>query len=158
MRKYNVSANLVRIIKQLYDKATSAVQRYDSIGEWFRTGVGVRQVCLRSLSLSIFFSNRSCLMRRKNIIGRLISIGGRNITNLRFPDDIDVLAEQEQELEALVESLYKSCTRYKIEISAERIRLMTNSANGIQREIKIKGQKQAGHCNKLQVSWSSHFR
>ena len=28
-----------------------------------------------------------------------------------------------------------------MEISAEEIKLMTNSANGIQREIKLKGQK-----------------
>ena len=44
-------------------------------------------------------------------------------------------------LEALVESLDKTCTRYKMEISAEKTKLMTNSANGIQREIKVKGQK-----------------
>ena len=43
MRKYNISANLVRTIEQLYDKATSAVQMNGSIGEWFRTTVGVRQ-------------------------------------------------------------------------------------------------------------------
>ena len=60
------------------------------------------------------------------------------ITNLRFADEI---AEEEQELEALVESLDKTCTRYKMEISAEKTKLMTNSANGIQREIKVKGQK-----------------
>ena len=36
-----------------------------------------------------------------------VSIRGRNITNLRFADDIDALAEEEQELEALVESLNK---------------------------------------------------
>ena len=70
-----------------------------------------------------------------------VSIGGRNITNLRFADDIDTLAEEQQELEALVESLDKTCTRYKMEISAEKTKPMTNSANGIQREIKVKGQK-----------------
>ena len=70
-----------------------------------------------------------------------VSIGGRNITNLRFADDTDALAEEEQELEALVESLDKTCTRYKMEISAEKTKLMANSANGIQREIKVKGQK-----------------
>ena len=43
-----------------------------------------------------------------------VSIGVRNITNLRFADDIDALAKEEQELEALVESLNKTCTRYKI--------------------------------------------
>ena len=60
---------------------------------------------------------------------------------MRFADDIDALAEEEQELEALVESLDKTCTKYKMEISAEETKLMTNSANGIQREIKVKGQK-----------------
>ena len=37
-----------------------------------------------------------------------VSIGGRTITNLRFADDINALAEEEQELEALVESLDKN--------------------------------------------------
>ena len=70
-----------------------------------------------------------------------VSIGGRNITKLRFADDIDALAEEEQGLEALEESLDKTCTRYRVEISAEKTKLMTNSANGIQRVIKVKGQK-----------------
>ena len=40
-----------------------------------------------------------------------VGIGGRNITFLRFADDIDALAEDEQELAAPVESLDKTCTR-----------------------------------------------
>ena len=68
-----------------------------------------------------------------------VSIGGRNITNLRFADDMD--AEEEQELETLVDSLDKTCTRYMMEISAEKTKLMTKSASGTQREIKVKGQK-----------------
>ena len=83
--------------------------------------------------------------------------GGRNITNLRFADDIDALAEEEQELEALVESIDKTCKRYKMEISAEKTKLVTNSVNGIQREIKVK-KAEAGHCKKLQVPGSSCFR
>ena len=94
-----------------------------------------------------------------------VSIGGRNIAYLWFADDIDALAEGEQELEALVESLVKictdidavaegeqelgdlveslvkTCTRYKKEVRSEKTNLMTNSANGIQTEIKVKGQK-----------------
>ena len=45
MKKYNISANLIRVIKHLYDKATSAVLFNSSIGDWFRTAVGVRQGC-----------------------------------------------------------------------------------------------------------------
>ena len=44
-------------------------------------------------------------------------------------------------LEALVESFDKTCTRYKMEIGAEKTRLMTNSANCSQREIRVKGLK-----------------
>ena len=84
------------------------------------------------------------------------SISGRNITNLLFADDTDALAEEEQEAEALNESLDKTCTRYQIEIGAEKAKLMTKSANGIQRD---KGKKaEAGHCNKLQLPLSSCFR
>ena len=70
-----------------------------------------------------------------------VSIDVRNITNLLFADDVDALAKEKHELEALVESLDKTCTRYKMVISAEKTKLMTNSADGIQREIKVKGQK-----------------
>ena len=58
MRKYNISANLVRTIEQLYDKATSAVQMNGSIGEWFRTTVGVRQECLLTPTLFNIFLER----------------------------------------------------------------------------------------------------
>ena len=70
-----------------------------------------------------------------------ISIGGRNISNLRFADDIAALAEEEQELEALVESLGKTCTRYEMEISTDKTKLMTKTADGTKRKIKVKGEK-----------------
>ena len=114
MRKYNISANLVRTIDQLYDKATSAVQMIGSIGEWFRTTVGVRQGCLLSPTLFNIFLERIMSDALEEHDGK-VSVGGRNITNLRFANDIDALAEEEQELEALVESLDKTCTRYKME-------------------------------------------
>ena len=46
-----ISANPVCTIGQLYDKATSPVQMNGSIGERFRTTVGVRQGCLLSPTL-----------------------------------------------------------------------------------------------------------
>ena len=127
MRMYYINANLVRTTEQLYDKATSAVQMNGSIGEWFRTTVGVRQGCLLSLTSSTFFFERIMSDALEEHVEK-VSIGGRNITNLRVADDIDALAEEEHELEDLEESLDKTCTRCKMEISAEKTKLMTNSA------------------------------
>ena len=46
MKKYNIGANLIRVIRNLYDKATGAVLFNSSIGDWFLTTVGARQGCL----------------------------------------------------------------------------------------------------------------
>ena len=43
MKKYNISTNLIQVIKNLYNRDTSAVLFNGSIGYWFRTTVGVRQ-------------------------------------------------------------------------------------------------------------------
>ena len=60
---------------------------------------------------------------------------------LLFTNDTDVLAEKVYELEGLAESLHNPCTRYNIEISAEKTKLMTKKANEIQKEINKKGFK-----------------
>ena len=70
-----------------------------------------------------------------------VSIGGRTITNLRFVDDIDGLAGEEEELAKLIECLDKAFTAYGMEIIAVKTKLMTNTTSGINTEIKVNGQK-----------------
>ena len=49
-----------------------------------------------------------------------LSLAGRKVTNLRFADDIDGLAGNEQELASLVERLDNTSQAYGMEISAEK--------------------------------------
>ena len=70
-----------------------------------------------------------------------VSIGGRTITNLRFADDNDGLAGQEQELAKLVNHLEEASTAYGMQISAEKTQLMTNTTNGISNDIAIDNKK-----------------
>ena len=70
-----------------------------------------------------------------------VSIGGRTIsTNLRFADDIDGLAGEDEEVAKLVERLDKASTAYSMEISAEKTKLMSKNTSGINTEIKVNGQ------------------
>ena len=140
MRKYNIGSELVRTIEHLYDNATSAVIFNSSIGDWFRTTVGVRQGCLLSPTLFNIFLERIMTDALGNHQGT-VSIGGRTITNLRFADDIDGLAGDEQHLANLVERLEKTSTSYGMEISAEKTKLMTNNTKGISKEVKVNGQR-----------------
>ena len=69
-----------------------------------------------------------------------VSIGGRPISNLRFADDIDAIAGNENELRDLVEKLDTAASNYGMEISAEKTKIMHNDSAGITNEIKVKGQ------------------
>ena len=97
MKKYNFSTNLIQVIKNLHNKATSAVLFNSSIGDWFRTTVGVRQGCLLSPTLFKIYLERIMTDALEDHEGT-VSIGGRTITNLRFADDIDGLAGEELSL------------------------------------------------------------
>ena len=66
-----------------------------------------------------------------------VSIGGRTITNLRFSDDMDGLAGEEEELAKLASR--QRSTAYGMEISAEKTKQMTNNACGINTEIRVSG-------------------
>ena len=91
MKKYNISTNLIQVIKNIYDKATSAVLFNSSIRDWFSTTVGARQGCLLSPTLFNIFLERIMTVALEDHEGT-VSIGGRTITNLCFADDIDGLA------------------------------------------------------------------
>ena len=58
MKKYNISTNVIRVIKNLYNKSTSAVLFNGSIGDWLRTTIGVRQGCILSPTLFNIFLER----------------------------------------------------------------------------------------------------
>ena len=61
------------------------------------------------------------------------------LPKFRFADDIVVNAEEEADL--LVNHLDTTITRYKMVIGPDKTKVMTNNPNGLQREIKIKGQR-----------------
>ena len=135
MKKYNRSTNLIQVIKNLYDKATSAVPFNNSIGDLLKTTIGVRQGCLLSLTLFNIFLERIMTGALEDHEGT-VSIGGRTITNLRFADDINGLAGGEEEMANLAERLDKASTAYGVDISSEKTKLMTNNTSGINTGIK----------------------
>ena len=125
MRLYYINNNLIRTKKYFYNKATSAVYRDNNIGEWFQTTIEVRKGCLLFPTLFNIFLEKIMADTLEDPEGT-VSIGGGTITNVRFADDIDSLAGQEQELVKLVNHFKEASTTYDMQISAEKIQLMTN--------------------------------
>ena len=140
MKLYNINANLIHVIEELYKNASSAVYFSNTIGEWFRTSVGVRQGCLLSPTLFNIFLERIMETALENHKGT-VSIGGRIITNLRFADDIDGLAGTEEELNNLVKGIDKACRAAGMEISAEKTKVMCNRKGGFTKGVDIREAK-----------------
>ena len=66
-----------------------------------------------------------------------ISIGGLSISNLRFADDIDLIAGNTQELQALMDKLSNNDSKYGMEISIEKSKLIINSNENQHADIYI---------------------
>ena len=81
--------------------------------------------------------------------GGTVSIVGRNITILRFADDIDGLVGREEELADLVEHLGKISTAFVMQINAEKTTLMTNNTNGFSTDIRV---------NREKLDWVNRFK
>ena len=115
--KFGINNDIIMMIKSLY--STSAVLLNNMAGPFFNTTVGLRQGCLLSPTLfNIFLEEMMSEIEIKHATS--ISVGGRPILNLKFADDIDLLAGSNAELQHLTDELAKSTSCYGMEISAEK--------------------------------------
>ena len=53
-----------------------------------------------------------------------ISIGGRKFNNLKFADDIDLIAGSESELQTITDALEKTSTAYGMEINHDKYKII----------------------------------
>ena len=124
-------------LQSLYENAMSAVLVQGATGEWFHTSVGVRQGCLLSPILFNIFLDDIMTHALDNYNGTIsMGGGGRQITNLRFADDIDGITGEENELTKLVHNLDTAAAKFGMEISAEKTKIMTNNGT-LQRDIRL---------------------
>ena len=107
MRSFNLEEGLIQLIAALYKNACSAVLINNQLGEFFRTTIGVRQGCLLSPVLFNIFLEK-IMQETLHDHHTSISIGGRPLCNLRFADDIDLMAGSNSELQNLTDKLSSS--------------------------------------------------
>ncbi len=140
LRNFKINEGIVEIVKALYERTSSAVLLNNQIGYSFPTTVGVRQGCLLSPILFNLFLEQIMLETLQDH-QTSISINGRAICNLRFADDIDLLAGSNQELQELTKKLVERAGAYAMEISTEKSKVMVNSIKDTTSNIIMRGHK-----------------
>jgi len=93
--------HLIDLLAILCRKQLAKVKVSGTLSEWFPVKKGVRQGCVLSPYL---FNILAEMVMRETLDGFQggLQIGGRMITNLRYADDIILLATSEAELQELV--------------------------------------------------------
>jgi len=140
LKKYNIDKSLINCIESLYRSAKSAVVMEDKLSSWFNTTTGVRQGCLLSpLLFNLFLEN--IMSEALETFKGTVSVGGRSISNLRFADDIDLMAGSRKELGELTSLLDKTCNDYGMEISTDKSKVMSMGTEATKPEIIVRGNK-----------------
>ena len=94
--------HLTCLFRNLYAGQEAAVRTGHGTTDRFQIGNGVHQGCILSACLFNFYAEY--IMRNTGLDEAQagIKIAGRNINNLRYADDTNLMAESEEELKSLL--------------------------------------------------------
>ncbi|GFS18668.1 retrovirus-related Pol polyprotein LINE-1 [Elysia marginata] len=83
---------------------------------------GVRQGCILYPSLFILYSEyllQEAISKKSGIL-----INGVNMNNIRYADDTVILAESEEQLQAMLDRIVDKCKEYGMEINPKKTKVM----------------------------------
>ena len=138
MKKHNIGVGLIKVIASLCDNNSNTVMSNTITLEWSQTTVVVGQGSTFSPCLFNIFLEEIMTATLENFSGT-VKIAGREVTTLRFADDIDLLAGSREELAGLASRLDSTVQKYGMEISAEKSKTMVTSRTTTEvSDVKIK--------------------
>ena len=94
--------HLIFLLRNLYAGQEATVRIGHGITDWLQIRKGVCQGCIFSPCLINFCAEYIMRNARLDEAQAGIKIAGRNINNLRYADDITLMAESEEELKSLL--------------------------------------------------------
>ena len=98
LKEMGIPDHLTCLLRNLYAGQEATVRTGHGTTDWFQIGKGVCQGCILSPCLFNFYAEYAGLEEAQ----AGIKIAGRNINNLRYADDITLMAESEEELKSLL--------------------------------------------------------
>ena len=94
--------HLTCLLRNLYAGQEATVRMGHGITDWFKIGKEVHQGCILSPCLFKLYAKHIMQNPMLDIAQAGIKIAGRNINNLRYADDITLMAESEEELKSFL--------------------------------------------------------
>ena len=157
MTEMGFSSHVVNLIRSLYSAQEATVRTESGDSEWFTIGQGVRQGCI--LSPYLFNVYAEYIMRNAlDGFSGEVSVGGRQLTNLRYADDTTLIARTAPELQNLIDRVKSTSEEYGLFLNVKK-KTKQNKGHDIWWQPKPTSEgRWRGHRGGqyIQLSWISH--
>ena len=113
-------------MRNLYVGQEATVRTGHATTDWFQIGKGVRHGCILSPCLFNFYEGYIIRNAGLEEAQAGIKTAGRNINNLRYADDITLMAESEEELKSLLMKVQEESEKVGLKFNIQKTKIMAS--------------------------------
>ena len=115
--------HLTCLLRNLYTGLEATVRIGHGTTDWFQIRKGVHQGCILSPCLFNFYAEYIMGNARLDEAQAGIKIAGRNINNLRYANDIILMARNEEELKSLLMQVKEKSGKAGLKLNIQKTKI-----------------------------------
>ena len=126
LKKMGIPDHLTCLLRNMYSSQEATVRTGHETTDCFQIGKGVLQCCI--LSSGLFNLYVEYTMRNAGLEEAQagIKIAEKNINNLRYTNDITLMAESEKELKSLLMRVKEESEKVSLKLNIQKTRIMAS--------------------------------
>ena len=117
---------LICLLRFLYAGQEATVRTGHATTDWFQIGKGVHQGCILVPCLFNLYAEYNMRNAGLEETQAGIKIAGRNINNLRHPDDTALMAKSEEELRSLLMKVKEESEKVGLKLNIQKMKIMAS--------------------------------
>ena len=127
LQDMGIPDHLTCLLRNLYAGQEATVRTGHGTRDWFQIGKGGHRGCILSPCLFNFYAKY--IMQNAGLDEALAGIktAGKNINNLRYPDDTTLMAESEEELKSLLMKVKEESEKASLKLNITKTKIMASS-------------------------------
>jgi hypothetical protein len=131
LNSIGVPTKMLDAIKSLYASVSSCVRINSHYTDWFAVTTGLRQGCsLSPLLFNLFLNDLSVQIKA---VGKGVLIEDEPVCILCYADDLVLIAENEQDLQCMLDVLSQWCTSNSMVVNANKSNIVHFRPNSVPR-------------------------
>ena len=127
LKETGIPEHLTCLLRNLYAGQEATLRTGQGTTDWFQIGKGVCQGCMLSPCLFNLYAEYIMWNVGLDESQAGIKSSGRNINNLRYEDDIILMAESEEELKGLLMKVKEESEKTGLKLNIQKTKIMASS-------------------------------